>query len=153
MYSITLFLATLLATSLGTAKPINTLHPRLPDLNSALGTDSIVSLPFPLPPTSTPTTDQVQAGVHVCEHVNWGGKCEHFYHAVETCVQLDGKASSLGPDKGASCLFFVNHNCTREGIKEADFVRLDYPGSDNLGATYKGNFNDRIFSYSCSPTT
>lgn len=48
--------------------------------------------------------------VYICEHINWVGKCEYkvspLGSAPEDCVELDGTASSVGPDDNYYCIFY-----------------------------------------------
>lgn len=42
-----------------------------------------------------------------------------------------------------------NAVCAPLASNGSDTLTLTYPGTDNLGATEKGDFNDRLLSYQC----
>lgn len=66
-------------------------------------------------------------------------------------MQLDGTASSVGPDEGFVCWFFTNAYCRPLSSDGSDFIQLKYPGNGNVLETYNGDFNDKINSYFCLP--
>ena len=45
--------------------------------------------------------------------------------------------------------FYSNALCAPIASDGSDSLTLTYPGTDNLSATKKGNFNDRLLSYNC----
>ena len=45
--------------------------------------------------------------------------------------------------------FYSNALCAPIASDGSDSLTLTYPGTDNLSATQKGNFNDRLLSYNC----
>ncbi|KAF1917028.1 hypothetical protein BDU57DRAFT_415851, partial [Ampelomyces quisqualis] len=91
--------------------------------------------------------------VFICEHINWGGQCEHKYRPTGTsdgdCTVLDGEASSIGPDKGWTCLFYTNAFCRALAGDGSDVLQVEYPGIGDLGRADKGGWNDRARSYWC----
>ncbi|KAF2865388.1 hypothetical protein BDV95DRAFT_258754 [Massariosphaeria phaeospora] len=111
-------------------------------------------------PTNTPdyvnsnnpngTASATEAGVYICQHINYQGSCEHKFSPVgsapSSCAELDGTASSFGPDQGFRCRVFRNSFCS-----EVDGGGLDiaYPGLGNLFDTPRGNWNDAVRSYFC----
>ncbi|CAO2650978.1 Nn.00g092750.m01.CDS01 [Neocucurbitaria sp. VM-36] len=111
------------------------------------------SATIPLPTTTSIPEPEEKAGVYICEDHNWGGKCEHHLSPLgsseEDCTQLDGTASSIGPDIGFQCLFFTNSYCRPLASDGSDTLGLTYPGNANLLVTENGNFNDKVYSYLC----
>ncbi|KAF9698069.1 hypothetical protein EKO04_003480 [Ascochyta lentis] len=114
----------------------------------------------PAPPVEVPsvvTTDDTDdydvAGVYICEDDAWRGVCTHTYSRLGSnpndCTIINGRASSIGPDPGYYCIFYTNALCASLTPDRSDTLTLSYPGSDNLGFTFKGNFNDLVLSYSC----
>lgn len=114
--------------------------------------------------------------VYICNDVNWSGTCIHYFSnptsSDKDCVQLDGTASSVGPDEGFVCWFFTyvyvtssalssdlcdvltfdrNAYCRPLSSDGSDFIQLKYPGNGNVLETYNGDFNDKINSYFCLP--
>ncbi|KAF2728572.1 hypothetical protein EJ04DRAFT_556665 [Polyplosphaeria fusca] len=93
------------------------------------------------------------AGVFICEHVNWGGACTHSIACVggapDACTKLDGKASSIGPDKGFKCLFYKSDDCLDVPGPSGGVLDLRWPGTGNLFNVNGGNWNDIIRSYQC----
>ncbi|KAL1601093.1 hypothetical protein SLS59_005763 [Nothophoma quercina] len=91
--------------------------------------------------------------VYYCEDNAWGGACKHVLSPLgsdpEKCTTIDGRASSIGPDPGYYCIFYTNALCAPIASDGSDSLTLTYPGTDNLSATQKGNFNDRLLSYNC----
>ncbi|KAF2130803.1 hypothetical protein P153DRAFT_286979, partial [Dothidotthia symphoricarpi CBS 119687] len=96
--------------------------------------------------------------VYICEDHHWGGKCEykvsHLGSAPEDCVELDGSASSIGPDQGYYCIFYtqgspLNAFCRRLASDGSDNISVSYPGEPNLLDTHAGNWNDKVRSYNC----
>jgi hypothetical protein len=45
--------------------------------------------------------------VYICSDANWLGYCHNYYNATgtadEDCTVVDGKASSMGPERGFVC--------------------------------------------------
>ncbi|KZM21482.1 uncharacterized protein EKO05_0006303 [Ascochyta rabiei] len=103
--------------------------------------------------TSDDKTDDELAGVYICEDNAWGGACTHTYSRLGSdpldCTIIDGRASSIGPDPGYHCIFYTNSFCATLTTDRSETLTLSYPGSDNLGFTEQGDFNDRVLSYSC----
>ncbi|MDI1489081.1 MAG: hypothetical protein OHK93_008359 [Ramalina farinacea] len=50
------------------------------------------------------------AGVYLCDDINFSGYCVHIVAPLYKCVPLGGdlndQVSSVGPDKGPYCFFF-----------------------------------------------
>ncbi|KAH7398881.1 hypothetical protein DE146DRAFT_510552 [Phaeosphaeria sp. MPI-PUGE-AT-0046c] len=108
-----------------------------------------------IPVPTTTTTPLKPAGVYICNDVDWSGTCIHHFSnptsSDSDCVQLDGTASSVGPDEGFVCWFFTNAYCRPLQSDGLDFIQLSYPGTKNMLQTYKGDLNDKIHSYFCLP--
>ncbi|KAF1982790.1 hypothetical protein K402DRAFT_424352 [Aulographum hederae CBS 113979] len=93
-------------------------------------------------------SDEVTAqatGIYICRDTNWGGPCFHpngpWNGGPERCYQLDGSASSFGPDPGLTCNLYTDGFCSQFAMAMS---AIRYPGIPNLG-----NFNDRIRSFQC----
>lgn len=108
--------------------------------------------------------------MYICEDVAWGGQCTHTLSPLgsdpsDCTVIPHDRASSIGPDAGFYCIFYTcvsrspshrrkltphsNAFCAPILSDGSDSFGLAYPGSDNLGFTEKGDFNDRLLSYQC----
>ncbi|PVI07222.1 hypothetical protein DM02DRAFT_622574 [Periconia macrospinosa] len=87
--------------------------------------------------------------VYVCDDVFWSGNCARYPYPLGTdeCTQLNGKASSIGPDKGVTCTFYKNGVC--RSFQRDDTLTLVHPGANNLLLTEKGDFNDAVWSFKC----
>ncbi|KAH6618856.1 hypothetical protein C7974DRAFT_401019 [Boeremia exigua] len=117
-----------------------------------------LSTALPAPHTSAgverrePVPDD-KAGVYLCEDVGWGGACAHDFVPLgsgpASCVAMDSKTSSVGPDEGSWCVFYTNAFCQPLASDGSDALTLHHPGSANLIQTDKGNLNDRLLSYHC----
>ncbi|KAF3048123.1 hypothetical protein E8E12_010588 [Didymella heteroderae] len=116
-------------------------------------------------------TGEDEAGVFYCKDVGWGGDCIYRRTPLgsdpKDCTQLNLPASSVGPDEGYYCIFYTqvpqriilclprilirrrNAVCAPLASDGSDTLSLTYPGTDNLGFTAKGDFNDRLLSYQC----
>ncbi|KAJ4381074.1 hypothetical protein N0V86_003421 [Didymella sp. IMI 355093] len=91
--------------------------------------------------------------VFYCKDVGWGSDCVYRTTPLgsdpKDCTELNLPASSVGPDKGYYCIFYTNAFCAPIASDRSDQLTLTYPGTDNLGFTSKGDFNDRLLSYQC----
>ncbi|RPA75994.1 hypothetical protein BJ508DRAFT_365302 [Ascobolus immersus RN42] len=88
--------------------------------------------------------------VYACVDINWqncvkvdfqgpsgGGTCWNFGD------NLHDKISSVGPDPGNYCIFYVDINCS------GDSIGTGSPGWGNLATLQGGKWNDKFSSVKC----
>ncbi|KAF9731730.1 hypothetical protein PMIN01_10747 [Paraphaeosphaeria minitans] len=102
---------------------------------------------------------RANTAVYLCNDRNFSGYCVHIPSPSGTCVplasDLNDLVSSVGPDQGSFCYFFVysNANCDDTG----GFFHVGYPGIADLSKTPVNgpsgstkNFEDKLSSYRCT---
>ena len=66
-------------------------------------------------PTSNDVDKRADTAVYLCNDRNFSGYCVHITSPSGTCVplaaDLDDLTSSVGPDQGSFCYFFVYVTC------------------------------------------
>ncbi|KAH6493814.1 hypothetical protein HBI55_119690 [Parastagonospora nodorum] len=122
---------------------------------SAIAVTSTLALSTPTPtptPTSIASLPAPTAGVYICTLANFTGACTHHLSpassAPSACVQLDGTASSVGPDKGFECTFFTNAFCDRVLSDGSDAFSVGWPGYKDLKVLGR-QWDDGVRSYYC----
>ncbi|KAF1941876.1 hypothetical protein EJ02DRAFT_454713 [Clathrospora elynae] len=109
---------------------------------------------------AAPATDletRASTRVYLCNDRGFTGYCVPISSPSGTCVplgtDLNDKISSVGPDPGSFCYFFVNANCDTSG----DFFHVGNPGYSDLSITPVNgptgstrNFEDKLSSYRCT---
>ncbi|CZT10715.1 uncharacterized protein RAG0_15115 [Rhynchosporium agropyri] len=99
---------------------------------------------------------RADVSVYLCNDRNFTGYCKVIKSPSSVCVPLasdfDNLVSSVGPDPGVLCYFFVNANCNSNGGAfhygnpgVADLSRT--PVNGPAGSTR--NYEDQISSYQC----
>ncbi|KAK1775387.1 hypothetical protein QBC45DRAFT_396188 [Copromyces sp. CBS 386.78] len=98
-------------------------------------------------------------GIYICTEAEFKGICWHIVtNLVKQCSIIDhpltANISSLGPDRGSKCRFFISTDCYEDD--DCWYFDAVYPGISNLDkgtACGRGNrsdnFNNRIWSYWC----
>ncbi|KAF2281436.1 uncharacterized protein EI97DRAFT_454629 [Westerdykella ornata] len=109
---------------------------------------AVPSPPGPAVYPPTPTLDDKdqgvcdRAGIYICRNPNFSPPCTHQTFCLgssdSSCTRLDGKALSIGPDPGITCLFYRNGVCRNFGD---GVLRLRYPGIAKV--------QGRFFSFLC----
>ncbi|KAJ7464513.1 hypothetical protein FB451DRAFT_1403186 [Mycena latifolia] len=105
---------------------------------------------FPMPDPAPPTlASRAQGSIYVCVNALFETPCAKFSGASGQCVNFPAAykndISSVGPDSGQDCFFFVGPGCTG-----ASFGPLRNPGSPNLATLPPApttGFNDRLSSF------
>ncbi|KAH4216242.1 hypothetical protein HBI06_234880 [Parastagonospora nodorum] len=120
---------------------------------SAIAVTSTLALSTPTPtPTPIASLPAPTAGVYICTLANFTGACTHHLSpassAPSACVQLDGTASSVGPDKGFECTFFTNAFCDRVLSDGSDAFSVGWPGYKDLKVLGR-QWDDGVRSYYC----
>ncbi|ORX89856.1 hypothetical protein BCR34DRAFT_319398 [Clohesyomyces aquaticus] len=137
---LSLFLAAPLALVLAIPRPEN----RIPSSETKAAGYAPTSIPFSL---KAPEAECEKAGVYVCPDPNWTGHCKYYRQCMgsspDNCMVLDGKASAIGPDMGAKCLFYKNAFCDDIG---GGRLQLEWPGVADLRTN---GWDDVVRSYQC----
>lgn len=95
----------------------------------------------------------VPGAVFFCPEPDWIGKCAFIKAKLEECQSMIFKnsntgneaynmgsmVSSIGPDKGARCIFYQQIDC------QGPFIELAYPGLEQLSPDY----NKNVHSWMC----
>ncbi|KAI9923397.1 hypothetical protein MW887_009354 [Aspergillus wentii] len=89
------------------------------------------------------------AGLYICDTVNFQGKCVHFVTPFGRCTTISstfppgrkGGVSAAGPDPGSWCTLYSQNDC------HGNELQLHYPGYTDLK---KVDFNERAASYNCA---
>ncbi|KAJ7347255.1 hypothetical protein DFH08DRAFT_960605 [Mycena albidolilacea] len=90
---------------------------------------------------------RTQGNVRVCVDAGFTGDCTTLHGSSGECVNVplvfNDNISSVGPDPGQDCFFFMQANC---GGSSLGPIRV--PGIPNLNIDADVAFNDAISSFS-----
>ncbi|KAJ7117572.1 hypothetical protein C8R44DRAFT_879133 [Mycena epipterygia] len=117
---------------------------------------------IPAPDPELPSiSSRTQGAVFVCVNAGFTAPCAKFSGASGQCVNFpdafNNDISSVGPDSGQDCFFFVGTGCsgaTLGPIRDpgiADLAEPELPTTTSaLGSSPTStNFNDQISSFKC----
>ncbi|KAJ7323255.1 hypothetical protein DFH08DRAFT_350047 [Mycena albidolilacea] len=86
--------------------------------------------------------------IFVCTDAGFTGSCAVFSGASGQCVDFPSNfnddISSVGPDSGQDCFFWIDAGCSNEQLGP-----IRSPGSSNLNVDPTVAFNDHISSFKC----
>ncbi|KAK7045009.1 hypothetical protein R3P38DRAFT_2882090 [Favolaschia claudopus] len=91
---------------------------------------------------------RTQGNVFVCTDAGFTGTCGVFHGNSGECVnlpsQFNDNISSVGPDSGQDCFFYIDINCSGGQLGP-----IRSPGISNLNVAATVGFNDHISSFKC----
>ncbi|KAJ6620489.1 hypothetical protein B0H10DRAFT_1079081 [Mycena sp. CBHHK59/15] len=91
---------------------------------------------------------RTQGNVFVCVDADFTGQCTTLHGSSGQCVNVplvfNDNISSVGPDSGQDCFFFIDANCGGSSLGP-----IRDPGIPNLNVDATVAFNDAISSFKC----
>ncbi|KAJ7436067.1 hypothetical protein B0H11DRAFT_1937018 [Mycena galericulata] len=112
---------------------------------------ALIPLVYALPaPEDNPgaLSARTQGNVRVCVDAGFTGDCTTLHSSSGQCVNVplvfNDNISSVGPDDGQDCFFFIDANCGGSSLGP-----IRFPGIPDLNIDADVAFNDAISSFSC----
>ncbi|KAJ7473536.1 hypothetical protein FB451DRAFT_1398648 [Mycena latifolia] len=110
---------------------------------------ALVPLVYAIPAPEPALSARAQGAVFVCGNAPFVQPCTKFRGASGECVNFSAafndNISSVGPDAGQECFFFIDGGCSG-----ASFGPIRSPGIANIATNPStAGFNDQLSSFRC----